>query len=119
MADRRINLGRRGEQAAAEWYQEHGYRVVARNWRHARGEIDLLCARAEAGAGATLVVCEVKARTSGSFGHPVEAVTAAKQARLRRLAAAFLRSQTVRYDHVRFDVVALTGRELQVVEGAF
>lgn len=114
-----MELGKRGEQLAAEWYQEHGYRVVARNWRCARGEIDLLCAQVLPPARRTLVVCEVKARSSGSHGHPLEAVTLAKQARLRQLAGTFLRSQRARYDQVRFDVVAVTGREIQVVEGAF
>ena len=120
--DARSELGRRGEQAAARWYVARGYEVLARNWRCAAGEIDLVCARSERGRGriaCTLVVCEVKARTSASHGHPLEAVTPAKQRRLRRLAAAFLHSQGRCFDHVRFDVVAVTGLSLEVVESAF
>ena len=67
----------------------------------------------------TLVVCEVKARTTHSHGHPLEAVTPAKQRRLRRLATEYLRGQDAVYDHIRFDVVALTGHALHVVESAF
>ncbi len=120
--DRRGELGRRGELAAARWYLAHGYEVLERNWRCAEGEIDLLCARTEPGGrddAPVLVVCEVKTRSSVSHGHPLEAVTPAKQRRLRRLAAAFLRTQGGRFHHVRFDVVAVTGRMLDVVESAF
>ena len=103
----------------AEWYAENGYEVVARNWRCAQGEIDLLCALDDTARCTTLVVCEVKARTSDSFGHPLEAVTPTKQRRLRRLAAAYLGSQGRHYDHIRFDVAGVTRQGLHVMEGAF
>jgi putative endonuclease len=67
----------------------------------------------------TLIICEVKARTSNTRGDPLEAVTRAKQQRLRRLATAYLQSQDVYYDHIRFDVVGVTGQALHVVESAF
>ena len=117
--NRRIALGHRAEDWAAEWYLENGYEIVARNWRCAQGEIDLLCAQMNPPGCVTLIVCEVKARTSNTRGHPLEAVTPAKQARLRRLAVAYLRSQPARYDHIRFDVAAVTGDSLHVVESAF
>jgi len=66
-----------------------------------------------------LVVCEVKARSRTAHGHPLEAVTPAKQRRLRRLAAAYLRSQDRRWAEVRFDVASVLGATLHVVEGAF
>jgi putative endonuclease len=119
MTTRRRWLGQRGEQMAAEWYEANGYRVVARNWRCAEGEIDLLCTRADTQRHTTLVVCEVKTRTSGRFGHALEAVTATKQRRLRRLAAAYLRSQGVRFDRVRFDVAAVSGQDVEVLNDAF
>ena len=62
-----------------------GYEVVARNWRCAEGELDLVVGRP-----GELVFCEVKTRTSDRFGVPAEAVTIAKQRRLRTLAASFL-----------------------------
>jgi putative endonuclease len=118
MADRRT-LGHTGEQAAAEWYEAHGYHVIVRNWRCAAGEIDLLCMRQSPAGCVTLVVCEVKTRSSLSHGHPLEAVTPAKQRRLRRLAIEYLRSQDTVYEHIRFDVVALTRHGLDIVESAF
>jgi putative endonuclease len=119
VSNRRIAFGHLGEDWAASWYEENGYEIVARNWRIAEGEIDLLCTCVDGAGCRVLVVCEVKARTSNSRGHPLEAVTPAKQRRLRRLATAYLREQDQFYDHIRFDVVGVTGRALHVVEGAF
>lgn len=114
-----MTLGHRAEDAAAEWYADNGYRVVARNWRCALGEIDLLCSRVDPPGCTTLVVCEVKARSSNSHGHPLEAVTPAKQRRLRRLATAYLEGQSRHYDHIRFDVAAATQHALHIMESAF
>ena len=86
-AARRREIGHRGEDLAAEWYQAHGYEVIARNWRCRAGELDIVARK-----GSELVFCEVKARSSGSFGLPAEAVGHAKQARLRRLAGMWLRA---------------------------
>jgi putative endonuclease len=107
-------LGRFGEERAARWYADHGYTLLERNWRCGQGEIDLLCCR-----GATLIICEVKARRSDRLGAPVEAVTRDKQLRLRRLAVAYLRTYGGSYDEVRFDVASVLGSELSVLEGAF
>jgi putative endonuclease len=119
MSDGRMNLGRRGEDAAATWYAEHGYTIVARNWRCAQGEIDLLCARRHPPDCLTLVVCEVKARSSHAYGHPLEAVTPAKARRLRRLAGLYLGRQSTYYDHVRFDVAGVDRHALEIYEDAF
>jgi putative endonuclease len=113
-SDRRAALGRLGEERAAAHYRGQGYAVLARNWRCRHGEIDLICAR-----GRTLVICEVKARSRTALGHPIEAVTPVKQRRLRRLAAAYVISQTAYWEEIRFDVATLLGRDLDIVEGAF
>jgi putative endonuclease len=107
-------LGRHGEDLAVAWYAARGYEVVARNWRNAAGEIDLVARR-----GRIVVVAEVKARSSDRFGAPVEAVVAAKQARLRRLAAAWLKENKVRGVGVRFDVVSVLAGNVEVLEDAF
>jgi putative endonuclease len=105
-----------GEERAAAWYRRNGYAVVARNWRCREGEIDLVCARAGA-----LVFCEVKTRSSLAYGHPAEAVTPAKQQRLRTLARLWLAAQDppVRYRTLRFDVAAVLPGEVDVIEAAF
>ena len=62
-------LGKTGEDAAAAWYEAHGYEVVARNWSCRQGELDIV-----ARLGRLHVFCEVKARSSEAFGLPAEAV---------------------------------------------
>ena len=107
-------LGARGEALAARWYEAHGYTVVARNWRCRAGEIDLVLAR-----GRTVVVCEVKTRSSTAYGTPAEAVTPAKQLRLRRLALRWLDENEVRRGPLRFDVACVVGNSVEVIESAF
>jgi len=112
----RLRLGAAGEDRAAAWYVAHGYQVVARNWRCRDGELDLICER-----GRTLVICEVKTRSSLAFGHPAEAVTPTKQRRIRGLAARWLaEAQPHRRAHaVRFDVAAVLPGGVDVIEAAF
>jgi putative endonuclease len=92
--------------------------VVERNWRCREGELDLIVRR-----GTTLVFCEVKTRSGRTFGEPFEAVTLRKQARLRRLAARWLRERGPtlggRPAELRFDVASILGRQVEVLEGAF
>ena len=95
-------VGVYGERVAERFLIDAGLIVLERNWRCPLGEIDLV-----AREGDCLVVCEVKTRTSVAFGHPVEAVTARKAARLRRLAAAWIEARGVHPAQVRIDVVAV------------
>jgi len=113
MARRR--LGIRGESLAAAWYEARGYRVVVRNWRAGRGELDLVARR-----GATLVFCEVKTRSTAAFGSPALAVGREKQAQLRGLAVRFLDAVPQRgVRHLRFDVACVVADEVDVIEAAF
>ena len=73
--------GTEGEAAAATALAKAGYRILERNLRTPIGEIDILALKS-----GFLCVVEVKARASDRFGSAAEAVTPAKQAKLRRLA---------------------------------
>jgi len=97
-------LGRRGEDVAAEYVEAQGMRVLERNWRCREGEIDVVALD-----GGDVVVVEVKTRTGTGFGHALEAVTPAKLARLRRLAAAWCREHPSATERgLRIDVVGIT-----------
>jgi putative endonuclease len=116
--DRRTERGVTGEDATASWYRERGFRIVARNWRCAAGEIDLLVAR-----GDLLVVCEVKTRRGNLFGGGYEAVGRQKQRKIRQLAELFLQASPTRPSAVRFDVASVVlgprGASIEVFRDAF
>ena len=117
-AARRGALGRDGEETAAAWYEDHGYEVLERNWRRREGEVDLIARK-----GRTVVFCEVKTRSSDAFGTGAEAVLPAKQRRIRRLASRWLAELTPASGRalvdLRFDVVSITGGDVDVLEDAF
>lgn len=69
--------------------------------------------------GPVLVVAEVKTRVNHNFGIPAEAVSYAKQKKLRALARAWLAGADEYFDEVRFDVVSITGRDVEVIQAAF
>jgi len=66
-----------------------------------------------------VVFVEVKARAGSAFGDPSLAVTRSKQLRLRRLAASWLDLTGTHGVDVRFDVVAVLGVDVRVIEAAF
>ena len=96
-------VGRFGEHVAADHLVADGMRVLERNWRCRLGEIDIVALDGEC-----LVICEVKTRRSLAFGFPVESVTPAKLARLRRLAAGWLDTCDRGYAEIRIDVISVT-----------
>ncbi len=95
-------LGAYGERVAVAHLIAAGMAIVECNWRCEIGEIDIV-----ARDGETLVVCEVKTRAGSGFGTPLEKVTPAKLARLRRLAARWIRDHAARPPDVRIDLVSV------------
>lgn len=112
-AARNSTLGRYGEDTAARALVAGGMTLIDRNWRCRDGEIDLILRD-----GSTLVVCEVKTRTTADRGHPLEAIDLKKAARLRRLAARWVEAHGVRPSDIRIDMVGVlqSGRGRAVVE---
>ena len=117
----RVARGKWAEDLVARWYEQHGYVIVARNWRCKRGELDVVACK-----NGVLVVCEVKARASNAFGTPAEAVTPAKQMKVRRATADFRTSMRRSNDpllslvkSVRFDVACVLGTQLEMLEDIF
>ena len=106
--------GQWGEDLAARHYRRLGYDVIDRNWRSPTGELDLIVFD-----GSTYVFSEVKARRTADFGPASAAVTIAKQRRIRQLAVEWLRAHDVHAHSIRFDVVAITGTDLELITDAF
>ena len=114
----RREVGERGEELAASWYRVRGYQVLDRNWRCPEGELDLVLRRQ-----GTVVFCEVRTRTTDRFGSGAESVSFHKRRRVRHLAVRWLAAGGARRlggaVDIRFDVVSITGGELEVTEAAF
>lgn len=102
-------LGALGESIACDHLIAQGYTIVDRNWRCEYGEIDIVARDAS-----TLIVCEVKTRSSMRHGEPVEAVSARKVRRLRRLALCWLDAHGIYAPAIRIDVIGI----LRPTEGA-
>ena len=109
--------GQWGEDRAAARYRMLGFQVVDRNWRSPErelpGELDVIARR-----GDLVVFCEVKVRSRA--GRALWSVREEKQARVRALAEAWLRSSGLDGQvDVRFDVIAIDGVRLEQYESAF
>jgi putative endonuclease len=116
MDDRqRKEAGSAGECAALEYLQKAGLKLVDRNFRCRRGEIDLIMMD-----GATLVLIEVRYRSSARFGGAAASVSWRKQRRLVNAAQhLLLRRADLRRHPARFDVVAIAPGDIQWIKGAF
>ncbi len=99
---RNIALGLRGEDIAAAFLLSAGYRILDRNWRCSRGELDLVALD-----GRQIVAVEVKTRTSLDFGHPFEAIDRRKLERVYRLGWAWCTAHGMPTARLRVDAVAV------------
>jgi len=95
--------GRLGEDLAAQFLEGKGYRIIERNYRYDRGEVDIV-----AQDGTELVFVEVKLRETEEFGSPEEAVTPFKEEQLKKVAEGYLFEHALEDQSCRFDVVAIT-----------
>ncbi len=91
-----------GEAAALRVLQQHGYDILARNWRHGHAEIDIV-----AREGNTIVFVEVKLRRNSRFGAPEESVNAAKIGRTAEAGQQYLVEHSMPEADWRIDVVAI------------
>ncbi len=109
--------GEKGEGIAEEFLKEMGYKIIERNFRTLRGEIDII-----ADDGGTLVFIEVKSRESIAYGRPFEAVNYLKKRKIINAALLYLK-KLKEIPPCRFDVVSIyydRGRpECELIRDAF
>ncbi len=101
----RQHFGRAAEEAAARYLIRHGWRLLGRNVRIGRGELDIVARR-----GPVLAFVEVKARRTRTCGAPEDAVGALKRRQVARLAELWLAARPwalTGVDDVRFDIIAV------------
>ncbi len=113
MSVRGKDVGNRGEDIAAAYLEAIGYRILHRNYRFGRLELDLVCYEPPGdglnvvpGQG-EIVFAEVKTRSGLGFGRPEEAISETKRRRIAQAAQAWLREQSMEQASCRFDVIAV------------
>lgn len=102
MAAEHLELGKRGEEIACQFLEEElGCRILERNWRSGKAEIDIIAA-----LGETIVFIEVKTRRKKGLYGPEGAVSAAKQRLIAQAAAEYLFDMQHQWAF-RFDIMAI------------
>lgn len=99
---RRSELGRSGEQYAAEYLIAKGYAILARNWRVGHLEVDIIGME-----GDEVVFVEVKTRQGGDVDAAVMAVDAAKQQNLVSASRVFMKAAGLPHHRIRYDIIAV------------
>lgn len=99
---RHNDFGKKGEELAAAWLIEKGYKILHRNWRHARYEVDVI-----AHYQGVLHFIEVKSGSGGVYGHPEERVDKKKIRNLMRGASTWIH-QFPGAGQIRYDVLSIT-----------
>lgn len=107
-------LGDEGEDFTCEYITRMGMKILARNYRFGKEEIDII-----ARDGKTCVFIEVKARNADLHGMPAEAVTPYKQRAIARTALAYLKTHALLDCSVRFDVAAIYQGKMDYIKNAF
>jgi len=107
--------GKRGEQQACRFLITRGMRIIERNWRYGKDEIDIIARDKN-----MIVFVEVKYRTSPVFGYPEESVTRQKQACIRRAMLGYLAQNPSK--SYRMDVISIIegeSREIAHIKDVF
>jgi len=95
-------LGKTGEQLAVNYLIGKGYKIVERNWRFQKAEIDIIARKAK-----TLISVEVKTRSTKNFGNPQDFVNP-KKIKLMVLAMnEYILNKDLDIE-LRFDIIAIT-----------
>ncbi|WP_082989392.1 YraN family protein [Christensenella intestinihominis] len=112
-----MRLGKAGEDTVCQYILRRGMKLLARNYRSGKGEIDLIALD-----GDTIAFIEVKARSNTNFGTAAEAVGYRKQQMLIQTAQRFIAQRMLYDNNARFDVAEVYPREgnrLNYIENAF
>ena len=102
---RHNELGKWGEQYAADYLQSIGYDIIERDWRTGHRDIDII---ARTGDGTTVVFVEVKTRTSDVVTKPDDAVDIKKIRNIGYAANNYIKTKGI-VDEVRFDIISIIG----------
>lgn len=94
-------IGIKGEQIAADFLLNKGYKILYRNWRSGKKEVDIIAVKDD-----ILAIIEIKTRSRSDISFPEEAVTRNKQQFLKSAAIDFAASNP-QYINIRFDIISV------------
>lgn len=114
MGNRRINLGKKGEDISTKFLKKQGYKIMERNYRCSLGEIDIVAKDKD-----ILCFVEVKTRRTEEYGLPEEAIDAYKQKKLAKVALSYLKQKKIHGQDLRFDVVSVYPDHIELIKDAF
>ncbi len=114
MTHERLNLGRYGEEKAANYLVKQGMKILEKNYRCRYGEVDIIAKEKD-----TLVFVEVKTRKSSTYLSPFLAVNKHKQLQISKVALHYLLEKKLKEIPCRFDVVTVVDEQIQWIKGAF
>lgn len=104
--------GKKGEDLACDFIKSKGYKLISRNWHYSKNaEIDIIAKDKN-----TLVFIEVKTRKSLNFGHPFEAITSSKMAKIHTAIQAYLKESDFYNMPYRIDTIAIVGLNNPTIE---
>lgn len=110
-------LGKEGEDIACRFLQEKGYEILERNWTWRRLELDIIARK-----GNTLIIAEIRTRSTNMYGEPEDTVSDKKIRRIINAADAYIKKNMIDID-VRFDIISITGHadnfQIKHIEDAF
>ena len=114
------DLGKWGEDQAAQYLEEKGYEILERDWKFGKRDIDIIALTED---GMTLVFVEVKTRKNDDMQEPEEAVDVKKMRNLAKAANAYIKLRNFNVD-VRFDIISVIGnfsclQSIECFEDAF
>jgi putative endonuclease len=98
---RHNELGKKGEELAILFLESKGITILEKNWRYIRAEIDIMFVQDE-----TLVLTEVKTRSSSAYGNPEEFISNKKLALYLDAAEEYLKQKKMNYE-IRFDIISI------------
>ena len=95
-------LGRIGEDIAVRYLEKMKYKILKRNFRNRRGEIDII-----AYYDSTIVIIEVKSRRNNKYGYPIDAVNNIKVKKIKDCTQYYLYKEKIKFSKIRFDVIEI------------
>lgn len=98
------DLGKWGEELAAEFLASNGYTILERDWKDGHRDIDIIARTADE----TIVFVEVKTRTFDAIAKPEDAITKQKIKSIGKAANAYVKAYQL-WNELRFDVITIIG----------